>query len=102
MTYYQVLLEGKDFPVSWEGKEEVFGFVTTRWVKASNEDEAEHSAVDLIKNDKSLIDITLVKPEFTPMIYLVEMQKVNWLTYIRRKPGGGYSFYTQDDREKEN
>ena len=102
MSYYQVMLEGKDFPVVWEGNEEVFGFFTTRWVKASNDKEAELNAVELIKNDSSLVDMTLSKAELTPMIYLVEIQTVNWLTYVRKSPGRGYSFYSQGDSENEN
>jgi hypothetical protein len=51
MAYYQVMLEGKDFPMEFDGKEEVLGFVTTRWVKASDEEQAELKAVALIKND---------------------------------------------------
>lgn len=96
------MLEGKDFPVTWEDKDEVFGFFTTRWVKASNENEAELSAVKLVKNDSSLQEMTLDRVGLTPMIYLVEMQKVGWFTYIRRKPGKGYSFYTQDVNENKN
>ena len=89
------MLEGKDFLIEMDGKEELLGYITTRWVKAISPDEAEMKAVDLIKNDEHLISITKntdgSKP--TPMVYLSEMCNVNWFQYFRRKPGGGYSFF---------
>ncbi|WP_017446132.1 hypothetical protein [Gayadomonas joobiniege] len=95
MSYFQVMLEGENFFIEFDGKEELLGFTTTRWVKASNEEQAELKAVELIKNDTHLQNL-LRNPENelpSPMIYLSEMCKVNWFTYVRRKPGAGYSFY---------
>jgi len=98
MSYFQVLLEGENFFVEFDGKEELLGFVTTRWVNAKNPEEAELKAVDLIKQDKSLIDITknFSDSDPSPMIYLSEMSNVNWFNYFRRKPGAGYSFYPME------
>lgn len=98
MSYFQVLLEGENFFVEFDGNEELLGFVTTRWVKANDEQQAESKAVDLIKNDSHLQGL-LRKSEkdlSSPMIYLSEMCKVNWFTYIRRKLGAGYSFYPME------
>ena len=47
MSYFQVMLEGENFFIEFEGKEELLGFITTRWVKASNEEQAELKAVEL-------------------------------------------------------
>jgi hypothetical protein len=95
MSYFQVLLNGKNFLVELDDKEELLGFITTRWVKASNSEEAELKAIDLIKYDQHLLEITknISGSELSPMIYLDKMCNVNWFTYFRRKPGGGYSFY---------
>jgi len=98
MSYFQVLLEGENFFIEFDGKEELLGFVTTRWVKASDKQQAELMAVDLIKNDTHLQNL-LRTPDNelpSPMIYLSEMCKVNWFTYVRRKPGAGYSFYSME------
>lgn len=101
MKYYQVMLEGKDFLIDVDGKEELQGYFTTRWVKASAPEDAELKAVDLIKNDDHLISITKnmdgSKP--APMVYLSEMSKVNWFQYYRRKPGRGYSFFPMANNE---
>jgi len=95
MSYFQVLLEGENFFIEFDGKDELLGFVTTRWVKANDQQQAELKAVELVKNDQHLHNL-LRTPEGelpSPMIYLSEMCKVNWFTYIKRKPGAGYSFY---------
>jgi hypothetical protein len=99
MSYFQVLLEGQNFFVEFEGKEELLGFVTTRWVKAKDPDEAEAKAVELIKQDKHLINMikTTDDSQPSPMIYLSEMCNVNMFTYFRRKPGKGYSFYPMEE-----
>jgi len=98
MSYFQVLLQGDNFFVEFDGKEERLGFVTTRWVKANDEEQAELKAVELIKNDVHIQNL-LRTPECelpSPMVYLSEMYKVNWFTYIWRKPGTGYSFYPME------
>lgn len=99
MKYYQVMLEGKDFLIEMEGKEDLFGYFTTRWVKADSPEDAELKAVDLVKKDEQLVGITKnmdgSKP--APMIYLSEMCNVNWFQYLRRKPGKGYSFFPMKD-----
>ena len=97
MPYFQVMLEGKDFPVKNEGKNEVFGFFTTRWVKASDEEQAELKAVELIKNDNYLLNMMIDNDEHCPKIYLVDIFKTNWLTYFLKYPGKGYSFYTDSE-----
>ena len=98
MSYFQVMLEGKNFFIELDGKDEMLGFVTTRWVKAGNGEEAEMMAVDLVKKDQHLLTMTknVDGSEPSPMIYLSEMCNVSWLTYFRRKPGGGYSFYPME------
>lgn len=80
MPYYKVLLDAQNFLVSLDEKEELMGFFTTKWVEAANEEEAELKAVDLIKNDKELVDIVLNKKrglEIAPMIYLEEISEIS-------------------------
>jgi len=98
MSYFQVLLEGENFFVEFEGKEELLGFITTRWVKAIDEEQAELKAVELIKNDTHIQKLLRTSESElpSPMIYLSEMCQVNWFTYLRRKPGAGYSFYPME------
>ena len=98
MSYFQVLLKGENFFVEFDGEEELLGFFTTRWVKANDEEDAELKAVDLIKNDQHLHNITRTTEGDlpSPMIYLNNICSVNWFTYFRRNPGAGYSFFPMD------
>ena len=80
MPYFKVLLDAQNFLISLNEKEELMGFFTTKWVEAANEEEAELKAVDLIKNDKELVDIVLNKErglEIVPMIYLEEINEIS-------------------------
>jgi len=99
MTYYQASLEGKGFLIEHEGAIKPHGFYTTRWVKANNPEAAELAAVELLKSDANLINLTLNNRESEPppMIYLDSLNVVSWLTYFRRKPGAGYTFYLEDN-----
>ena len=97
LAYYQVLLEGKSFCFNFDGEETLGGFLTTRLVKAVSLDEAENKDVELIKNDNSLNGVVVKSDKSAPMIYLENISPVSWLTYIRRKPGKGYSFYNEQD-----
>jgi hypothetical protein len=101
MTYYQALLEGKGFLIEHEGEIKPHGFFTTRWVKAINPEAAELAAVELLKIDANLVNLTRNNHESdpTPMIYLEELNTVSWFTYFRRKPGSGYSFYLEDNEQ---
>lgn len=97
MSYYQVVLKGTDFTFKNEGTPTTGGFVTVRWVKAKNEEEAELKAVDLVKQDQSLIDITLKNRDSDlPLVYLHEIEKVGLLNYLKFKPGKGYTFQFDD------
>ena len=95
------MLHGKGFLLDIDGEEKHHGFVTTRWVRAVDEKRAEFAAVDLIKEDKKLIDLTINAnaEEPNPMIYLEEIMEVSWLTYICKKPGAGYSFYSNEEKQ---
>lgn len=95
------MLHGKDFLLDYEGEKQFHGFFTTRWVKAENPKEAELAAVRLIKEDVRLVNATSNKngEEPEPMIYLEELSEVSWLTYLRRRPGVGYSFYLKENEE---
>ena len=101
MSYFQVILEGEYFFIDIDGEEELLGFFTTRWVKAMNPEEAELKAVNLLEKDQHLLSITrnFDVTEPSPKIYLSEICNVNWFTYIRHKPGGGYSFYPMASKQ---
>ena len=82
-----------------DGEIRRLGFFTTRWVRANDSEDAEMAAVELIRNDSSLVKLTMNDPETdpSPMIYLKGLETVSWLTYVRRRPGSGYSFFLESD-----
>jgi hypothetical protein len=94
MPKYSVILEGKNFPMNVEGRRELWGFATTRRVKAKDPEEAELKAVEMIKKDKSLIDAIVKDDPVVPTIYLDSMYKLSWW---RRLGGKGYTFYTMEE-----
>ena len=98
MAYYQVLIHGSDFILNLDGKaNERGGFYTTRIVKARSHNEAELKAIGLIKTDPKLHEVSVKQENTTPMLYVEELATISFFTYVRRKPGSGYVFYTGDD-----
>ena len=93
------MLHGKNFLMKIKGEAKHHGFFTTRWVRAIDEESAELAAVELVKADTKLAKATLNVngEEPKPMIYLEQISQVGWLTYFRRKPGTGYSFYANEN-----
>lgn len=87
---YRVMLRGENFELDWEGQVKIFGFVTTRWVKAKDTEEAELKAVALIQNDTKLTELIIDESKLTAKIYLEEISKDPWW---KRVGGGGYTFY---------
>ena len=94
MKKYSVMLRGENFEVNLEeGGVENLGFITTRVVKADSLDEAEQMAVNLVKNDQSLIKVMRTCSQHEPTIYLESISKAS---FFQRVGGEGYSFYPMD------
>jgi hypothetical protein len=55
--------------------------------------------VDLVKEDELLMSamININEEEPRPMIYLEDIAEAAWISFLRRRPGTGYSFYTGGD-----
>lgn len=87
---YQVVLRGENFELNLENDINVFGFYTTRVVKAASAEDAETKAVALIKNDQSLQQLLVKGSSYQPMIYLESIYKAKWW---KRSGGKGYTFW---------
>ncbi|MBA6339284.1 hypothetical protein H4J57_19030 [Colwellia sp. BRX8-7] len=94
MPKYSVILEGKNFPVLSDGKTELLGFMTTRKVKACDIEEAELKAIELIKQDSSLMSSLDQNHEATPEIYLDSIYALKWWN---RLGGKGYTFFNMGE-----
>ena len=58
----------------------------------------------LIKANQKLVDETININDEEPnsMIYIEELVEVNWLTYILKELGTGYSFYLNESEEMQS
>ncbi len=97
MPFYRVMLRGENFVMNLNGEPRQFGFYTRRFVRARSENEAEHDAVALIKNDESLKRSVLNHRDDPPMIYLEEMEKLPWWRMLRRRRGRGYALWESEE-----
>jgi len=68
MGNYAVFLEGKNFGLSRNGSNELFGFFVTVRVEAESEREAEITATALIESDPQLADAYKADANETPKI----------------------------------
>ncbi len=94
MTKYSVCLEGENFPLKLEEETKLYGFYTTRRVKAQDEKEAELTAVAEIKSDASLLSSIDREFEAEPKIYLGSICKIGWWSRLKKT---GYTFYPMEE-----
>ncbi|MDP5138783.1 hypothetical protein ORJ04_22820 [Rheinheimera baltica] len=87
---YGVRLIGENFELELDGKIDNYGFITTRFVKAKNNEEAELKAVELVKSDQRLNEALIKNRSYEPMVYLEEIWEEKWW---KRLGGHGYGFY---------
>ncbi len=87
------MLEGRNFPLNLGGQLGLYGFFTTRRVKAASPEEAELAAIALIRKDRSLLDAIDGVESSNPEIFLDGIYKLNFWS---RLGGAGYSFYPME------
>ena len=95
MQHYQVQLRGENYRIRINGKKELYGFYTTRYISANDPDTAELEAVRTIQEDNQLNE-TLLNRRWhpKPMIYLEEMYEIEEAD-IESKPG--YAWFPMSD-----
>ena len=71
MTKYQVRLKGQNIWLQSEGKPELLGFFTTRYVEATGWDDAERRAIELVQ--VNLQEIVLNQSNDPPAYYVEEV-----------------------------
>jgi hypothetical protein len=97
VTHYRVLLRGENFLINTDEKATLFGFYTTRFVKANDPEEAELLAVDLIRQDDSLRKTVLNEQSDPPMIFAKEIAEVD--PDDVPESVGGYTFFSTEEEE---
>lgn len=94
MAIFRVLVNGRNFLLDFDGEARRVGFYATRTVEAATPDEAESAAVELLRRDALLREVTLNEQTDPPMMYVEEIIEVR----NGKKDGDantGFSFYTE-------
>lgn len=78
-----------------DGTKTSMGFYTTRWVEASTPEEAEITAIELIKNDHELKAAIINEKDAPPMLYKENISEIENFEGVN-PPGAGYTFYREN------
>jgi hypothetical protein len=95
LKYFRVLLNGQNLSIELEGKVQKVGFYTTRFVEADTQEEAEASAIDLIRADARLLTIMLNAIDDTPVFLIDEISEL--IDDLNQVCDTGFSFYREDE-----
>src|SRR5687767_12795320 len=94
MKKFQVRLHGEHFLLAAvDGTIAEYGLYTTRWVEAIDESQAEIAAVELVRDDPSLVGRVRNALDDSPMIFLAELRELPDFEGVT-PPGSGYTFYS--------
>lgn len=93
MPLWRVKLNGQNFWLRMNGTPKRLGFFTTRYVEASNAQEAELLAVQLIRDDPELRPV-INEHSDPPKVFAEEIVQVAVPSHNR--PNTGYTFYPEE------
>lgn len=92
MPWYRAMVRGENFFMRLKGEIKRYGFYTTRFVEASRREDAEHDALDRIKNDAELRAAVLNPDNIAPELFIEELVEVE-ADNVPENKGAGFSFY---------
>ena len=92
---YRCYIRGENFPGELIGKKGLYGFYTTRWVEAETTEEAEMTALALLKSEPTFqITSPKLREKSTAKVYFEEIDPVR---PPKRKPvNGGATWFEMD------
>lgn len=98
---YSAIVRGENFLLDYEGETKMYGFVTTRNIKASSVDEAKELAIKLVENDEDLQNLMSEEQSklHLPTLFVEEMYELSWW---KRLGGKGFTFFVQAEELKEH
>ncbi len=100
MKKYKVLVQGENFLINLDGKEQKLGFYTTAFVEARNEEEAEEGAIGLLRDDQEFRQSVLNEKSDSPMMFVDEIQELQSFEGLNL-PRTGLSFFPEEGKEAE-
>ncbi len=89
MPLYRCLVYGKNFPGALIKSKKPCGFYTTRFVEASDPEDAELKVVDLLREDASL-QVSEKHRNSDARVFIDEIEEVAEIT----GPNKGFTFYS--------
>jgi hypothetical protein len=95
MPWYRAMVRGENFFMRLTGEIKRYGFYTTRFVEASRREDAEHDALDRIKNDAELRAAVLNADNIAPELFIEELVEVE-ADSVPEDKGAGFSFYPRE------
>lgn len=95
MAWFRLFACGEDFPVIIDGRVEIVGFYTTRYVEAEARGEAEAIASELLFEDEDLRPPPGDWDDLQPRIAFEEVEQVAAPIDIN----DGFAFFPMDDDE---
>lgn len=96
MAKYYVLINGQNFLVDKRGQIRKYGFFTTRCVDADGPQQAEVSAISLLRRNQSLKKMVRNAEGDQPMLYVEEVAQVEPFHSLPRSEQG-FSWYPEDE-----
>tara|TARA_R110001592_G_C13183961_1_gene751331 strand:- start:714 stop:1013 length:300 start_codon:yes stop_codon:yes gene_type:complete len=99
MKRFSVFVQGENFFLAQEDSVKRLGFYTTVYVYALSEEDAEHKALDIIRNDQKLHNGILNDKSDPPMMFIEKVTETS-SNIPQDRERTGYVFY--EDEMKSN
>lgn len=92
MQGFKVVLNGKNFHIKMQENTKVLGFYAIRFIEAEQSEDAQKKAMELVMNDKKLLESMRNPPKNSPEIHVDEVVQCT-ITEENLKQNHVFSFY---------
>ena len=93
MKLFRCFIRGENFPLHVDGKDDLLGFYTARFVRAETADEAELLALDMLRENPTLNGVDPSKRTAETMVYFESIEEIDSLPEGITEAGTGFTFY---------
>ncbi len=76
MNSYQLTIRGENFLITADDRRAKFGFYTTVFVKSDDPTTAENTAIEQLRNDEGLVELTLNAEDDSPLLFCEEIYEL--------------------------
>lgn len=90
---YRVMVEGANFLITFDNETAKYGFYTTRFLEAENEEDAEVNAMDILREE--LADIVQNDLADSPVMFLAEIEELRSFADYP-VPGTGFVWFPDE------